>query len=300
MSRLDWGRDGRDWPQREASSFVEADGLNWHVQQAGQGPVLLLLHGTGAATHSWRGLWPLLAPHFTLIAPDLPGHGFTGMLGDLSLPAMSKATAALVARLGVEPAAVVGHSAGAAIAIRLALDGAIAPRMIAGIGGALLPFPGPAAVLFPAMARLLFLNPVVPQLFTFTAGFSGELKRFLARSTGSEIDAAGALFYGRLFRSSSHVASALGMMAAWDLSVLERDIPRLDIPLVLLHGSEDKAVPPRVATDVARRAARGTAVPLQGLGHLPHEEAPGVVAGHLLVAARREGVLPAEPGRMRA
>ena len=43
----------------------------------GQGPVVLLIHGTGAASHSWRGLAPLLASDFTLIAPDLPGHGFT-------------------------------------------------------------------------------------------------------------------------------------------------------------------------------------------------------------------------------
>ena len=54
---------------------VAAGGLRWHVQVAGDGPVLLLLHGTGAATHSWRDLLPLLAERFTVVAPDLPGHG---------------------------------------------------------------------------------------------------------------------------------------------------------------------------------------------------------------------------------
>ncbi|NBQ74895.1 MAG: alpha/beta hydrolase, partial [Acetobacteraceae bacterium] len=56
-----WEKDGRDWPNRTASRFVEAGGLNWHVQLMGQGPCLLLLHGTAAATHSWRDLAPLLA-----------------------------------------------------------------------------------------------------------------------------------------------------------------------------------------------------------------------------------------------
>lgn len=296
MSRLEWHKDGKDWPQREASQFVEAGGLTWHVQRGGQGPVLLLLHGTGAATHSWRGLWPLLAPHFTLVAPDLPGHGFTQTPRDLSLLGMANAVAALVDKLGIEPVGIVGHSAGAAVAVRMALDGRVQPQLIVGIGGALLPFPGPAAMLFPAIAKLLFLNPVVPQLFMLTAGFPGELRRFLARSTGSEIDSAGALFYGRLFRSREHVSATLGMMAAWDLVALERDIPLLDTHLLLLHGEEDKAVPPAVAVDVVGRVARGEAVPLRKLGHLAHEEAPGAVADHLLAAARAQGLLPDDKG----
>ena len=88
---LDFARDGADWPNREASRFVEAGGLSWHVQVMGQGPDLLLLHGTGGATHSWRGLAPLLAQHFRVVAPDLPGHGFTTArrAPDLSLPGMA-------------------------------------------------------------------------------------------------------------------------------------------------------------------------------------------------------------------
>ena len=86
-----WQRDGGDWPNREASRFVRAAGLLWHVQVMGQGPVLLLLHGTGAATHSWRAMLPLLARHFTVVAPDLPGHGFTDApaTARLSLPGMT-------------------------------------------------------------------------------------------------------------------------------------------------------------------------------------------------------------------
>lgn len=300
MSRLDWARDGRDWPQREASRFVEAGGLNWHVQGAGQGPVMLLLHGTGAATHSWRGLWPLLSPHFTLIAPDLPGHGFTGASAQLSLPAMAEGVGALTAAIGVRPEILVGHSAGAAVAVRMALDGHAAPQLIVSIGGALQPFPGAAAALFPAMAKLLFLNPIVPQLFTLTANLPGEAGRFLARSTGSDIDADGARFYGRLFRSRGHVEATLGMMAAWDLVPLERDLPHLAPPLLLLHGENDRAVPPRSAPDVAARVSRGRAVPLKGLGHLPHEEAPDRLAGHILEAARSEGLLPPAEARRSA
>src|SRR3954447_2043573 len=120
-----WSRDGRDWPNREASGFVEAGGLRWHVQRMGQGPVLLLVHGTAAATHSWRALAPLLARHFSVVAPDLPGHGFTAMPANahgLSLPGMAALLGALLNRLQVDPALVAGHSAGAAVLLRLALD----------------------------------------------------------------------------------------------------------------------------------------------------------------------------------
>ncbi len=58
-TRLSLERDGADWPNRQASALIEAHGLRWHVQSMGEGPGLLLLHGTGASTHSWRGLAPL-------------------------------------------------------------------------------------------------------------------------------------------------------------------------------------------------------------------------------------------------
>lgn len=283
---LDWAKDGADWPNRELSRFVEAGRIRWHVQEEGEGPTILLLHGTGASTHSWRSLWPLLRPHGRLIAMDLPGHGFTSRPADLSLNGMADAVGALVKTLGVAPDVVVGHSAGAAMAARMALDGRVTPRLLVGIGGALEPFPGAAAFLFPQLAKLLFLNPLAPQLFTMTAGMPGEAKRFLARSTGSRIDAETARLYGRLFRNRAHVASTLGMMASWDLVPLARDIPRLSLPLLLLHGTEDKAVPPRVSEEVAARAPDGRALLLPGLGHLPHEEDPAAVAAPLVAALK--------------
>ena len=88
-TRPTWAVEGRDWPNRDASRFVDVGRVKWHVQVMGSGPALLLLHGTGAATHSWRDLLPLLARDFTVIASDLPGHGFTEgrPAGGLAMPA---------------------------------------------------------------------------------------------------------------------------------------------------------------------------------------------------------------------
>ena len=288
-----WDVEGKAWPNRAASRFVIADGLQWHVQVMGAGPVLLLLHGTGAASHSWRDVAPLLAPHFTVVAPDLPGHGFTATPPSMALPAMVRSIAALLDALQMQPAMVAGHSAGAAIALRMVLDKRIAPKAAASIGGALLPFPGIGAMLFPAMARLLFVNPFMPQLFTMRARAPGEVERFLEKSTGSKIDAAGTLHYEQLFRSPGHVSAVLGMMANWDLVPLERDLGQLAVPLELLHGERDKAVPVSVARAVARKVPGCELGILPGLGHLAHEEQPGLIAERLLGQARRAGVLAA-------
>ena len=107
---LNWERDGRHWPHRERSHFVAAAGLRWHVQHwpapAPGAPLLLLIHGTGSATHTWRHLAPVLAPHFELLAMDLPGHGFSGpAVADshghgASLGGMARGVTALLATCG--------------------------------------------------------------------------------------------------------------------------------------------------------------------------------------------------------
>lgn len=279
MSRARWEVEGRDWPNREASRFIETQRIRWHVQIMGRGPALLLLHGTGAATHSWRDLAPLLAEHFTVVAPDLPGHGFTmgRPRGGLSMPGVARAISELLAALDIEPEILVGHSAGAALGIRMALDGIIAPKAIVGLDAALLPFPGLAARLFPALARILFVNPFAPHIFARMAR-GGETARFLEHSTGSRIDAAGIDFYARLFAASDHCAGAITMMADWDLESLKRDLHRLVVPLLLLHGEADAAIPIATAREAAAVVGDGRLVSLPDLGHLAHEERPEEVA----------------------
>ncbi len=54
---------------------VEAEGLRWHVVEEGEGPVVLLVHGTAASVHSWRKVIPYLSDHFHVVAVDLPATG---------------------------------------------------------------------------------------------------------------------------------------------------------------------------------------------------------------------------------
>ena len=289
--RLSFATDGRDWPNRGASRFVEAGGLRWHVQVMGQGPTMLLLHGTGAATHSWRALGPLLAHDFTLVAPDLPGHGFTDPLpaGRVSLPDMARALGRLLGVLAVAPEIIVGHSAGAALAVRMRLDGLVAPKVIVGLNAALLPFEGFAGHLFPSIARLLFVNPIAARLFAWSADRT-TVARLLA-GTGSTIDRTGLDLYARLIGNPRHVAGVLAMMANWDLDRLYGDMKRLDTPLVLIAATDDKAVPFEAARRAERQGPGTEVVTVRGLGHLAHEEEPGRLAGLIRDIGLRHGLL---------
>jgi magnesium chelatase accessory protein len=288
--RPDWARDGADWPNREASRFVDAGGLRWHVQRLGPAgaPTVLLLHGTGAATHSWRDLAPRLAASFDVVAPDLPGHGFTAMPADgvLSLPSVARAVGALLGRLGVAPTLVVGHSAGAAIGARLALDGRVAPRALIALNGAFVPFGGLPGRLFAPAARMLAGTRLAPRLFARMAGGPATLARLL-QGTGSTIDAGGRAAYARLAAHPGHVAGALGMMAHWDLEPLYRELPRLGCELVLIVGARDPMVPPEQAERVGRRVPGATRIVLPGLGHLAHEERPDWLAERIAAIAAR-------------
>ncbi|ACK51005.1 magnesium chelatase accessory protein [Methylocella silvestris BL2] len=285
--RLDWDKDGADWPNRATSRFVTAGELRWHVQIMGDGPVLLLLHGAGSSTHSWRDLAPLLARRFTIVAPDLPGHGFTQAPRprDMSTDGMAKAVSSLVAALDVDPTYAAGHSAGAAILCRMRLERAIEPRLLFSLNGALLPFDGFAGRVFSPLAKMMFKNTLIPapRLFAWLASDRSSVERTL-RNVGAHLDRRGVEFYARLFRNAGHVGATLGMMAHWDLKSLRRDLPRLDSHLVLVATEDDRAIPVRDAHAAAGLVPGSRKIILRRGGHLLHEERPEE-AFDLIVAA---------------
>lgn len=279
------------WPDADRTRRVRSGGLDWQLldlpgpQGSPDAPVALLLHGTGASTHSWRALAGPLAQHCRVLAPDLPGHAFTTTppQQNLSLPAVSAAVAALLRTLGVAPALLVGHSAGAAVALRLVLDGHCHPDLTVSINGALLPLQGPWGRLFLPLARLLSLNPLVPSVFAAWAGSAAATRRLLD-STGSQVDALGQRCYAHLMGSRSHAAGVLRLMASWDLASLASELAQLQAPVLLLQGSRDRMVPPEHARAVAALLPGARSVTLPGLGHLAHEEDADAVLAALLDA----------------
>ena len=280
----------QDWPNRDFSREIEAAGLRWHVQVLGEAgvakPVVLLLHGTGAASHSWAGLAPLLAARYTVVIPDLPGHGFTELApaAQCSLQGMSKAVASLLDALGMAPSIIVGHSAGAAIAASLCLRGSCHPEFVVSINGAMLPFGRAAAPVFSRAARFLSELPVFPQLIALHAVPRKPVLRML-RQTGSQLPDEAVRWYRHVVGKPGHVAGTLRMMANWDLPQLEKNLDRLSPPLHLLVCEADQVVDPQQGRELASRLPGATLLALPDLGHLGHEEDPSRFAAIILALA---------------
>ena len=278
-----WSREGMNWPNRQFSRFIQVGDQKWHFQVMGAGPPILLLHGTGSSCHTWAGIAPLLAEHYTIYMPDLPGHGFTQTppASGLSLVGMTRLVNDLLTALDVEPEAIIGHSAGAAVAVQLALAGYARPRAIVAINGAFQPFSGLAALLFPIAAHVLALNPITIFAVSTGAKDRSRIER-LMRSTGSNIPQSSLDRYGDLFTAPGHVAGMLAMMANWNLAPLLRQMFQLTPQLTLVIGARDKAVPPDRQANVAKYAPRVQVLELANLGHLAHEEDPAAVAAVVL------------------
>lgn len=251
---------------------------DWHVLQQGAGPMeIVLIHGTGASVASWKPLIPHLTPLGRVTAVDLPGHGKTrlGVRLRSSLETMAEDLAALLSKEGVAPDLILGHSAGAAIAMRLLRHLQKTPKIV-GMNPALRPFGGAAGFMFPAAARMMAITPGMVATLAWQMRSPGAVLPLL-RGTGSDIPAGQMNAYARLFRDRAHVEGTLLMLSQWKLDGLLADLPKITAPTLFLTGSNDKMVPPVSAVEAAAQMSNAQVDSLDARGHLVHEEAPGDV-----------------------
>jgi magnesium chelatase accessory protein len=262
-------------------------GVRWHVQVAGRGPAVLLVHGAAGGTHSWHRVLPRLAERYTVIAPDLPGHAFTSRPADpfgMTLPGMARSVAALLGELGVAPRMVVGHSAGAAVLVRMALDGALGrTRLLVGLNAALLPPSDPSVALGRSFGGL-FASAQTAQWASLLARHTNATARLL-EGTGSRVPAEIARCYEALTTAPDHVQGAFTMLSGWDVAALGREFHRVTLPTLLLAARDDRWVPARTSAQVAREIPGARFELVEGHGHLMHEEADDQTAERLLEAA---------------
>lgn len=267
-----------DWPNRDLSRQIFCKPHRWHVQETGDGPTLILLHGAGGSVHSYRDVIPLLGREYHVVAIDLPGQGLTqlGARHRCGLDTMATDVAALIADQQWVPEAIIGHSAGGALALRLSQLLPPTPVVI-GINPALGHFQGLAGVLFPVMAKLLALTPGVAGFFSRSAA-NPDRVRSLIESTGTTLSDHGLTLYRQLVGDRGHVDATLLMMAQWTLDDLLHDLSQISAPTLFLAGERDEAVPPTVSEDAAARMPNAQVTRLPDLGHLAHEEAPTQVS----------------------
>ena len=209
-----------NWPNSQYSEYVDTTLHKWHIQRLGKsgGKKILFIHGTGSSCHTWSNTVKYLLDEFEVLLVDLPGHGFSNIPApnQSSLQSVFKGLMDLVKIISFEPDLIVGHSAGAAIAVLLSekiktKDGVIC------INAAFGEFPGLAGVMFPIFAKII---AVVPFSSDVLAGLSRNKERTekLIANTGSKITKDRVNHYKVLFSKPNHVKGTLKLMAEWNLS----------------------------------------------------------------------------------
>ena len=198
------------------------------------------------------------------------------------MPQVALALRALLAELRLgEPTLLVGHSAGAALALRWAMDAPRPPRRIVGFNPSLVAPPAAYTRLFaPVLVPIATSAPVAGLLAAVTRR-TRTVDRLLA-STGSRIPEAQRARYARLFLQPSHIRGAMGLMAAADLPAIQQAAGTLGVPTSFVIGTHDEWIPERLLSPVLARHFAHAEVARWDGGHLLHEAEPARAAEHIV------------------
>lgn len=246
---------------------------------AGEGPAIILLHGT-YWSRIWQPIIPRLAQHYTVFALDYPGFGHSE--GRLDMEAATvPALAALVLRaadaLGIEDTfALAGHDIGGAVAQHVTVYGQGRVTKLALVNSVLYDsWPGPGVTRF----RDLYL----PQGIT-----SDELVKLrrsaLRKAIARDLSAAEEEDYLSPWRTDNGAYSWTALATKADPRYtleLVKPLRTLGVPTLLLWGEEDESQPIRYARRFAREIPQAHLFAVPGARHIPMEDAPELVGATL-------------------
>ena len=269
-----------DWPNREHSRIVSVGNLDWHVQLTGKGPVVLLLHGTGSSTHSWSDIIPLLESHAQVLVPDLPGHAFTmgAKLEDLTLDQIARSLLVLIDQLGIEsPSIVVGHSAGAPLALRFAVAASKPPKLVIALNPSFIPPPPVYTSFFGPLLGPITRSSTLSSLLASLSPSLGMVDKLLD-STNTILPEARRVYYRKLFERSDHVRGSMNFMAAADIEKVLKEANLYHGKLICVLGNEDAWIPAKPLEKIIQDYFPTAEVLKWEGGHIMHELEPSKVA----------------------
>lgn len=261
-------------------SFLEIHGHQRAYVKVGSGPVLLLLHGLGCDHTTWEPVLRELAEHYTVIAPDLLGHGRSDKpRADYSLGGYANGMRDLLTVLGIDRATVVGHSFGGGVAMQFAYQyPERTERIVLVASGGLGPEVTPLirAITTPGFHQVLgvLTLPGVRHV-------SGAALRVLAasglprtRDLGEVADIYHSFADPHARAATRHVVRAVVDWQGQVVTMSDRAYLTNQIPMCVIWGREDHVIPARHAENARALAPDARIEVMDGSGHFPHKDHP--------------------------
>src|SRR4051812_30976443 len=267
---------------------IELHGHRVSFQTAGSGDELLvLLHGITSTAEAWREVLPRLAERYTVIAPDMIGHGRSAKpRGDYSLGAYAAGVRDLLAVLGYERGSVVGHSFGGGIAMQFSY---LFPEYVERM--ALVSSGGLGREVHPLLraATLPGSEWVLPLMAREWSVKAGDAVRSVAAKVGIEAGPDIAEFargYASLTEDGASDAFIHTMRSVIDhegqrVSALDRLYLADQMPTLIVWGDSDPVIPVEHGRNAHRIVEHSRYVELPGSGHWPMLDAPDSIVDEL-------------------
>lgn len=248
--------------------------------KAGQGPAVLLLHGLGCDHTTWGPVIDTLAKRYTVIAPDLLGHGLSDKpRADYSVGGYANGMRDLLTVLGVDKVTVIGHSFGGGVAMQFAYQfPERTERMMlvssGGLGAEV--SPGIRAITTPGFHQVMgFLT--LPGIRH--AGVAGL--RTLARTSWKitrDLDEVADIFDSfkdpHARAAIRHVVRAVVDWRGQIVTMADRAYLTEAMPMAVVWGRDDKVIPVRHASNAAALAPKARVEVIANAGHFPHKDHP--------------------------
>lgn len=261
--------------------YVVVHGYRRAYRKAGSGPALLLLHGLACDSSTWNDVMAPLAEHFTVIAPDLLGHGESDKPdADYSLGGYANGMRDLLTILGIDKVTVVGHSFGGGVAMQFAYQfpDRVERIVLVSTGGLgrevtpairMLTLPGMGMAL--QVATMRPWRGAVAGTMRSLARTGWSATRDLAEVADIYENFADPAARKAVQRLTSHVLNWKGQF----VTMTDRTYLARIVPVMVVWGDDDRVIPASHA-EIARQQAMSDVHVLPDSGHFPHRDHPEV------------------------
>jgi pimeloyl-ACP methyl ester carboxylesterase len=261
----------------EHSWFTRVDGIRLHYQEAGDedGPPIILIHGFISSNLIWSGtLLPLANAGYRVIAPDLPGYGYSDKPAgaEYTISSQAQAVVGLMDRLKIAKAIVVGASYGGAVAATIALDHPERVDKLILVGA--VSNDEPKKKLLLRISRFPVVGDVVTPLFLGSRWVLRKRMQDMYRRVGKPVNERVVASRHHLLVTANVHRAMIRTARRWSANRIEREASLIRPPTLLVWGDDDTHIPITEALKLRDAIPNSKLIVFQRCGHLPPTEYP--------------------------